>query len=379
MGGANALGLAKELGSIEVGKCFDALVLDVAGGGVDLFDAGTQFTCFTGTKAQILTQKALLDEPRSILEKLLNLGTEHNVSKVWVQGRIVHHKKIVRLTNAARMSVNKDGNGFRDCGSSPRKLGTQFTRFTGTKVQTLTQKALLAPDEHRPNVPWHLQQGATSPRSRQVGDVTLWGKGGVGGATMHLGEIEARLSEMEGRDNRHIQLPCIASTSSNNTCPRVLPTSPRTQASSPSPPTQASSPSPARAPASLGRKTSGHESVPATPPLNFGTLTGSLAICRHDDDRSESQAFLTPPKAALRLGLVDLHREAILPSPPPALGRSCAASTRTHSPKTPPEPKSPPRGFEGDDETSSDFEYSFSDTDQDVAYFVGRENVLGAC
>jgi len=364
MGGANALGLAKELGSIEVGKCFDALVLDVAGGGVDLFDAGTQFTCFTGTKVQILTQKAVLDEPRSILEKLLNLGTEHNVSKVWVQGRIVHHKKIVRPTCAARTSALP-----RECGSSPRKLGTQFTRFTGTKVQTLTQKALLAPDswEHRPNVPWHFQQGATSPRSRQVG----------GGAVTKLGEIEARLSEMEGRDNRHIQLPCIASTSSNNACPRVLPTSPRTQASSPSLPTQASSPSPARAPASLARKTSGHESVPATPPLNFGTLTGSLAIGRHDD-RSQSQALLsqallTPPKAALRLGLVDLHREAILPSPPPALGRSC-----THSPKTPPEPGSPPGGFEDDDEMSSDFEYSFSDTDQDVAYFVG-ENMLGAC
>jgi hypothetical protein len=378
MGGANALGLAKELGSIEVGKCFDACVLDVAGGGVDLFDAGAQFACFTGTKAQILTQKALLDEPRSILEKLLNLGTEHNVSKVWVQGRIVHHKKIVRPTCAARMSVNKEGNGSRECGSSPRKLGTQFTRFTGTKVQTLTQKALLAPDswEHRPNVPWHFQQGATSPRSRQVG----------GGAVTKLGEIEARLSEMEGRDNRHIQLPCIASTSSNNACPRVLPTSPRTQASSPSPQTQTSSPSPARAPAPLARKTSGHESVPATPPLNLGlglgTLTGSLAICRHDD-RSESQALqsqalLTPPKAALRLGLVHLHREAILPSPPPALGRSCAQA-RTHSPTTPPEPESPPGGFEGDDETSSDFEYSFSDTDQDVAYFVGRENMLGAC
>ena len=55
MGGANALGLAKELGSIEVGKCFDACVLDVAGGGVDLFDAGAQFACFTGTQGQVLT------------------------------------------------------------------------------------------------------------------------------------------------------------------------------------------------------------------------------------------------------------------------------------------------------------------------------------
>jgi len=75
MGGAQALGIDKQVGTIEVGKSFDAVLLDVSGGGIDLFDT---------------------DGNHDILEKLLNLGTEHNVSKVWVGGRSVHYKPVYR-------------------------------------------------------------------------------------------------------------------------------------------------------------------------------------------------------------------------------------------------------------------------------------------
>ena len=68
-GGAQALGIEDHVGTFDVGKSFDALLLDVAGGSIDLFDT---------------------DSSRDILEKLFNLGTEHNVSKVWVRGRCVH-------------------------------------------------------------------------------------------------------------------------------------------------------------------------------------------------------------------------------------------------------------------------------------------------
>jgi hypothetical protein len=59
-------------------------------------DNGTHFTCFTGTKVQILTQKAVL----------------------------------VDLAGSER--VYKTGN-----------IGTLFICLTGTKVQILTQKAVL--------------------------------------------------------------------------------------------------------------------------------------------------------------------------------------------------------------------------------------------
>ena len=75
LGGAVSLGIEDQVGTIEVGKSFDALLLEVAGGGIDIFETDTK---------------------RDILEKLVNLGTEHNVSKVWVKGRSVHHKPVYR-------------------------------------------------------------------------------------------------------------------------------------------------------------------------------------------------------------------------------------------------------------------------------------------
>ena len=83
VGGARALGIDSQVGTIEVGKSFDALLLEVAGGGIDVLDSETK---------------------RDIVEKLLNLGTEHNVSKVWVNGRSVHHKPINRGPQRQRPS-----------------------------------------------------------------------------------------------------------------------------------------------------------------------------------------------------------------------------------------------------------------------------------
>eukprot|EP00960_Hanusia_phi_P038741 753572-Hanusia_phi.AAC.12 len=69
MGGAKALGIEAQVGSLDQGKCFDAVLLDAGRGGIDLWDTDTSL---------------------QILEKLINLGSEVNVAMVWVKGRVVH-------------------------------------------------------------------------------------------------------------------------------------------------------------------------------------------------------------------------------------------------------------------------------------------------
>lgn len=135
MGGAQALGIEKEVGTIEVGKSFDALLLDVAGGGIDLFET---------------------DGSRSILEKILNLGTEHNVSKVWVCGRSVHHKPVyrgpqVRTRPSTHPSLPQPQTTLSpkmqpQAGMSPKMLGTpqDFSRPKPTPPNDLIQRALPA-------------------------------------------------------------------------------------------------------------------------------------------------------------------------------------------------------------------------------------------
>ena len=101
-GGAAALGLEHRIGTIEAGKAFDAVLLDAAGGGIDLFPE---------------------DSTLALLEKLCNLGTEHNVAAVWIQGRRVHSRDPQRpptapipLTHLSAVNVDpappasKDGN-----------------------------------------------------------------------------------------------------------------------------------------------------------------------------------------------------------------------------------------------------------------------------
>ena len=68
MGGANALGLEEQIGSLEPGKAFDALLVDV---GVE--------------QSQIdLVETDGLSE---LLQKFLHLGDDRNIVGVWVQGR----------------------------------------------------------------------------------------------------------------------------------------------------------------------------------------------------------------------------------------------------------------------------------------------------
>ncbi|CAL8471103.1 g10645 [Coccomyxa elongata] len=69
MGGAQALGLEDTIGSFEVGKDFDALMVDPTGGAC--------FDTFTGD--------TLVD----VFQKFINLGDDRNIRAVWVRGGLV--------------------------------------------------------------------------------------------------------------------------------------------------------------------------------------------------------------------------------------------------------------------------------------------------
>jgi hypothetical protein len=75
---------------------------------------GTQFTCFTGNKVQILTQKAASSAHQGVQGTQFTCFTGN---------------KVQILTQKAASSAHQ---GVQ---------GTQFTCFTGNKVQILTQKA----------------------------------------------------------------------------------------------------------------------------------------------------------------------------------------------------------------------------------------------
>ena len=72
VGGAQALGLEKTCGTLEVGKSFDALRVDTRNAAAfDVFPA---------------------DTPMDIFQKFVNLGDDRNIKAVWVGGKLVHHK-----------------------------------------------------------------------------------------------------------------------------------------------------------------------------------------------------------------------------------------------------------------------------------------------
>jgi hypothetical protein len=73
---------------------------------------GTQFTCFTSTKVQILTQKA-----------------DSKIFRTPEREKLHYDEEEKREAEELEKSVE-------------RHSGTQFTCFTGTKVQILTQQAL---------------------------------------------------------------------------------------------------------------------------------------------------------------------------------------------------------------------------------------------
>lgn len=69
MGGAIALDLQDTIGSLEPGKAFDALLVDVAvaGSPIDLFET---------------------DTVEDMVQKWFNLGDDRNILKRWVQGKL---------------------------------------------------------------------------------------------------------------------------------------------------------------------------------------------------------------------------------------------------------------------------------------------------
>ncbi|DBA75076.1 TPA: hypothetical protein ACH3X1_010409 [Trebouxia sp. C0004] len=72
VGGAQALGLEKICGTLEVGKAFDALRVDTRNAAAfDVFPA---------------------DTPMDIFQKFVNLGDDRNIKAVWVGGKLVHQK-----------------------------------------------------------------------------------------------------------------------------------------------------------------------------------------------------------------------------------------------------------------------------------------------
>ena len=71
MGGARAIGLEEHLGCLEVGRQFDAILVDVSCGAFDRFAEAVR----TPTRLQ------------TDLEQFINLGDDRNVRRVWVRGR----------------------------------------------------------------------------------------------------------------------------------------------------------------------------------------------------------------------------------------------------------------------------------------------------
>jgi len=71
MGGARAIGLEEHLGCLEVGRQFDAILVDVSCGAFDRFAEAVR----TPTRLPV------------DLEQFINLGDDRNVRRVWVRGR----------------------------------------------------------------------------------------------------------------------------------------------------------------------------------------------------------------------------------------------------------------------------------------------------
>ena len=69
-GGAGALGIQDVCGSLEVGKSFDALRVDIRASTFDVFAADSQMDAF---------------------QKFVNLGDDRNIKTVWVMGRQVYN------------------------------------------------------------------------------------------------------------------------------------------------------------------------------------------------------------------------------------------------------------------------------------------------
>jgi len=75
MGGAIALGIEQTIGSLNIGKDFDALVIDTSPKGIVPFDVFAT------------------DSIHNIFEKFINLGDDRNIVQVYIQGKLVFEKE----------------------------------------------------------------------------------------------------------------------------------------------------------------------------------------------------------------------------------------------------------------------------------------------
>ena len=69
MAGADALGLGEQIGTFDVGKSFDAIVLSAAPPAIHSFDGG------------------VAEDANDVLHKLLTMGDDRNVKAVFVGGK----------------------------------------------------------------------------------------------------------------------------------------------------------------------------------------------------------------------------------------------------------------------------------------------------
>jgi guanine deaminase len=104
LGGANVCNLEKQIGSLEVGKAFDAIVVDIRNDGLtqnpnlwgvaDDEDVGIDSSRGKGddqlgnpnVSAAGATKKEELD---AMLERFLFCGDDRNIKRVYVQGRFI--------------------------------------------------------------------------------------------------------------------------------------------------------------------------------------------------------------------------------------------------------------------------------------------------
>lgn len=74
IGGAHVVGFGEEVGDFQIGKQFDALLVDV-----------------TDSRGGINAPLEEVDTLRTMLEKFIMTGDDRNIAQVYVRGRLVHH------------------------------------------------------------------------------------------------------------------------------------------------------------------------------------------------------------------------------------------------------------------------------------------------